>query len=236
MEINLTVIVVVAIVVLVGTIIILINKRKGKQEIRQVDQKEFVPPEALPEPTPMMNVPPEAAPQKADHIEPKTMEMPTDLESPELGDENFVEPDSPEPEEEPEIEVVDDINYTRPRISLEADFVRQKPEVKKKKVDDVLGEIDVLVNDEKVSTHKITGREIKIGRDPSQSHIIIPELIVSKLHCTLIIKEGRIFIKDNESTNGLYIGDEKVTEQEMIKDTVIFLGRKGTVKILFRKT
>jgi hypothetical protein len=232
MEINLTIIVVVVIVVLVGTIIILINKRKEKQGIQQLKQKEFVPPQ----PTPMMDVPEKAPPKKPDYVEPKTMGMPTDLESPELGDENFVEPDSLEPEGEPEIEVVDDINYTRPKISLEADFVRPKPEVKKKKDDDVLGEIDVLVNDEKMSTHKITGREIKIGRDPSQSHIIIPELIVSKLHCTLIIKEGRVFIKDNDSTNGLYIGDEKVTEQEMMKDTVIFLGRKGTVKILFRKT
>jgi hypothetical protein len=234
MEINLTIIVVVVIVVLLGTIIILINKRKEKQGIQQFEQKEFVPMTAAPEPAPM-GVPEEVAPQKPDYVEPKTMEMPTDFESPELGDENFVEPDSLEPEGEPEIEVVDDINYTRPKISLEADFVRPKQEVKKKKVDDVFGEIDVLVNDEKMSTHKITGREIKIGRDPSQSHVIIPELIVSKLHCTLIIKEGRVFIKDNDSTNGLYIGDEKVTEQEMMKDTVIFLGRRGTVKILFRK-
>ena len=92
-----------------------------------------------------------------------------------------------------------------------------------------------LVNDEKVNTFIITSPETKIGRDPSVADIIISELIVSKLHCSIFNKEDSIFIKDCNSTNGVYINSEKVTEQELDDRDVIFLGKKGTVKVVFRK-
>ncbi|MCI0471672.1 MAG: FHA domain-containing protein, partial [Candidatus Aminicenantes bacterium] len=51
----------------------------------------------------------------------------------------------------------------------------------------IIGEIDVFVNKEKVASHKIES-PTKIGRDPSQADIVIPELIVSKLHCTIFTR------------------------------------------------
>ena len=59
---------------------------------------------------------------------------------------------------------------------------------------EILGEIDILVNDEKINTFLITAPETKIGRDPSQSDIIISELIVSKLHCIIYSRGADFFI------------------------------------------
>ncbi len=98
----------------------------------------------------------------------------------------------------------------------------------------VIGEIDIYVNNEKTATHKIESHT-KIGRDPSQSDIIISELIVSKLHCTIYVKDGTIYVKDNDSTNGTYVNNQKITAEAIGDNTVIGLGRRGTVKIVFRK-
>ncbi len=98
-----------------------------------------------------------------------------------------------------------------------------------------VGEIDIYINDEKNSIHTLASAT-KIGRDPSQSDIIISELIVSKLHCTIYNIENDFYIKDNDSTNGVYINNEKIESEQRIENgDVILLGKKGTVKIIFHK-
>jgi pSer/pThr/pTyr-binding forkhead associated (FHA) protein len=96
-------------------------------------------------------------------------------------------------------------------------------------------EIDVYVNDEKTNIHTLAA-ETKIGRDPSQSDIIISELIVSKLHCIVYSRGPDFFIKDNNSTNGVFVNHEQVAgEQKIENGDIIMLGRKGTVKLVFHK-
>ncbi len=95
-------------------------------------------------------------------------------------------------------------------------------------------EIDIYVHDEKASTHKITST-IRIGRDPSQTEIAIPELIVSKLHCTLYLKDKQVFIKDNDSTNGTFVNGKQIHNQKLDDTDLITLGKKGTVRIIFHK-
>lgn len=98
-----------------------------------------------------------------------------------------------------------------------------------------VAEIDVYVNNEKINIHTLA-TETKIGRDPSQSDIIISELIISKLHCTIYKKGDDFFIKDNQSTNGVYIEDERVeADRQLVNGDTILLGKKGTVKIVFHK-
>jgi pSer/pThr/pTyr-binding forkhead associated (FHA) protein len=99
---------------------------------------------------------------------------------------------------------------------------------------EIIGEIDVYVNKEKVATHEIES-PTKIGRDPAQSDIIITELIVSKLHCTIYVKESSVFVQDNNSTNGTYVYNQKISLQPIEDNTIIGLGKKGTVQIIFRK-
>ena len=96
----------------------------------------------------------------------------------------------------------------------------------------VVGEIDVYVNDEKINIHTLAP-VTRIGRDPAQSDIVISELIVSKLHCTIFSQGERFFIKDNDSTNGIYVNHEKVSEHELKNGDTILLGKKGTVRLHF---
>ena len=95
-----------------------------------------------------------------------------------------------------------------------------------------VGEIDVYVNDDKINIHTLAP-VTRIGRDPAQSDIVISELIVSKLHCTIFAQGESFFIKDNDSTNGVYVDHEKVIERELKNGDTILLGKKGTVRLLF---
>ncbi len=97
-----------------------------------------------------------------------------------------------------------------------------------------VAEIDIYVNDEKTNIHTLA-TENRIGRDPSLSDIIISELIVSKLHCTIYAIGDNYFIRDDNSTNGIFIHDEKVSETQLQNGDVILLGKKGTAKIVFHK-
>jgi len=98
----------------------------------------------------------------------------------------------------------------------------------------IIGEIDIYVNDKKISCHKIES-PTRVGRDPSRSDIIISELIVSKFHCTIYQQDKIVYVKDNNSTNGTYINNQRLTVQPIDHNTVIWLGRRGTVKLVFRK-
>lgn len=95
-----------------------------------------------------------------------------------------------------------------------------------------VGEIDVYVNDEKMNIHTLAA-VTKIGRDPSQADITISELIVSKLHCIIYSRDNHFFIKDNNSTNGIYVNNQQVTDQEIKDGDTILLGKKGTVRLVF---
>ncbi|NIM14212.1 MAG: FHA domain-containing protein [Candidatus Aminicenantes bacterium] len=124
----------------------------------------------------------------------------------------------------PELEV----EVTQPEVSFE------KLDTRIEKVGTV-PEIHVYVNDEKTNIHTLAA-ETKIGRDPSQSDIIISELIVSKLHCTIYSRNNDFFIEDNNSTNGVFVNHERVTDEQKIENgDIIMLGRKGTVKLVFHK-
>lgn len=95
-------------------------------------------------------------------------------------------------------------------------------------------EIEVFVNYEKINIFEISG-ETRIGRDPTQTEIAIPELIISKLHCSLYIKDDGVYIKDMDSTNGTYVNGQEISAQKLEDNDEISLGRKGTVRIVFHK-
>jgi len=99
---------------------------------------------------------------------------------------------------------------------------------------DSFAEIDVFVHNERTNIHTLAP-ETRIGRDPSQSDIIISELIVSKLHCTIFSKEKHYYIRNEGSTNGVFVNQEQV-EEALLKDgDCILLGKKGSVKLVFHQ-
>ena len=99
----------------------------------------------------------------------------------------------------------------------------------------IYGKISVLVSGQPIGSYLVTDNQLTIGRDPAQALAIIQEPIVSKLHCSIYYRDGGIFIQDHHSTNGTYVNDEKIDGHELHDNDVVSLGKKGTVKIIYRK-
>jgi hypothetical protein len=96
--------------------------------------------------------------------------------------------------------------------------------------------IDVYIKSEFHNSYSIDKDVTHIGRDPSVADVIISDLIVSKLHCTIRAREGVYFIVDENSTNGIYDkNSRKIDEKELSDEEEINLGRKGKVRIVFHK-
>src|SRR5206468_2526908 len=56
-----------------------------------------------------------------------------------------------------------------------------------------------------------------IGRDP-QCHLRPASPVISKRHCAILTKEGRVFLRDFDSTNGTFVNDEQIKGQRELKD------------------
>ncbi|MBN1196164.1 MAG: FHA domain-containing protein [Candidatus Aminicenantes bacterium] len=97
----------------------------------------------------------------------------------------------------------------------------------------VWGRVDIMVEGRRISTQRVHLATATIGRDPGRAQIVIPELIVSKQHCELFEKSGKLWIRDAGSTNGLFCDGEQVQEGEITHGSVYSLGRRGSVKLIF---
>lgn len=97
------------------------------------------------------------------------------------------------------------------------------------------GKIEVFVGDQPISTFLVTDNPLPIGRDPGQALVIIQEPIISKLHCQVFVRNGEVFVKDLNSTNGVYLNEEKVMERQIQDGDAVFLGKKGTVRFVYHR-
>jgi predicted component of type VI protein secretion system len=63
----------------------------------------------------------------------------------------------------------------------------------------------------------ILGKQFVIGRDP-ECQLRPASQAVSKQHCAIVIRDGKVLVKDFGSTNGTFVNDERVppeTEREV---------------------
>lgn len=72
-----------------------------------------------------------------------------------------------------------------------------------------------------------------IGRDP-QCQLRPASSLISKRHCALIQRDGKVFIRDFGSTNGTFVNDEPVEgERELHNDDLLKVGPiEFTVRLL----
>ena len=89
------------------------------------------------------------------------------------------------------------------------------------------GKIEVLVGGQQISSYLVTDNPLPIGRDPGQALVIIQEPIVSKLHCQVFARGGQVFVKDLNSTNGIYLNEEKVASGSSRMGTRFSWAKKG---------
>lgn len=99
---------------------------------------------------------------------------------------------------------------------------------------EIAGSLTVIVKDEELGKFDITPTPIIVGRDP-RSDVVIKSETVSKSHLKIIPKGDQFFIVDLGSTNGTYVNGEKITETLVTPDDMVQLGKRGNVKLIFKK-
>ena len=58
-------------------------------------------------------------------------------------------------------------------------------------------------------TLKLPERDVVLGRDPD-CDIRVPDGDISRKHCRLLIKKGKLYVQDLQSRNGTYVNDQLI--------------------------
>jgi len=99
---------------------------------------------------------------------------------------------------------------------------------------EIAGTLTVTVKGEEIGTFDITTTPMIVGRDP-RSDVVIKSETVSKNHLKIIPKGDQFFLVDLGSTNGTYVNGEKITETLVTPNDMVQLGKKGNIKLIFKK-
>ncbi len=100
---------------------------------------------------------------------------------------------------------------------------------------EVAGSVTVLVRGKEKGSYNVTARGLIVGRDPAAADVHISDNIVSKTHVKILPKGDQFYIVDLGSTNGTYVNGQKIKETVVTPDDLVQLGKKGDIKIIFKK-
>lgn len=100
---------------------------------------------------------------------------------------------------------------------------------------DLCGSLTVIVRGEEQGTYPITSTAMIIGRDPTSTDVTIKSDLASKNHLKIIPKGEQFYIIDLGSTNGTYVNGEKISESLINPDDQVQLGKRGEIKLIFKK-
>jgi len=77
----------------------------------------------------------------------------------------------------------------------------------------------VVVSEGKASGQSIPVKlsQFIIGRDP-QCHLRPASSVISKRHCALITKDGKVYVRDFDSTNGTFVNEQQIKGQRELKN------------------
>ena len=64
----------------------------------------------------------------------------------------------------------------------------------------------------------ITGPQFLIGRD-AQCHLRPASQAISKRHCGVLIRDGKVYVRDYGSTNGTVVNDETIQDAEVLVES-----------------
>ncbi len=63
----------------------------------------------------------------------------------------------------------------------------------------------------------ITLAQFLIGRDP-QCHLRPASPVISKRHCAVLVRDGKVFVRDFDSTNGTFVNDAPIKGEVELRD------------------
>jgi pSer/pThr/pTyr-binding forkhead associated (FHA) protein len=81
----------------------------------------------------------------------------------------------------------------------------------------------------------ITTPQFVIGRD-AKCNLRPASAMISKQHCALIIKDGKVYLKDFNSTNGTFVNEEPVKTPVVLKNDDILKVGPLTFKVVLEGT
>ncbi len=116
-----------------------------------------------------------------------------------------------------------------------ADHTKVAPEDGTMLEGDISGTITVIIKGEEVGTYNVTANPLIVGRDPKTASVHIDSEIVSKNHLRILPKGDQFFIVDLGSTNGTFVNGQKITETLVKPDDIVQLGKRGDIKLKFKK-
>jgi pSer/pThr/pTyr-binding forkhead associated (FHA) protein len=64
---------------------------------------------------------------------------------------------------------------------------------------------------------------VKIGRTP-QNDVVLEQSFISRTHCHIFEEDGKYFLEDLNSSNGIYLFDKKISKIEVTDDFDFRLG------------
>ena len=84
--------------------------------------------------------------------------------------------------------------------------------------------LSLLNNELMSSSWKLINKEYNIGRS-SENSIILDDITVSRKHALLLVSKENIKIVDNNSTNGIYVNNEIISDYELRSGDKIQVGK-----------
>ena len=81
----------------------------------------------------------------------------------------------------------------------------------------------ICANDGENTSYDLNKLVMSIGR-ADDNDIVIPNRTVSSHHATLSFEGGVFYISDNDSTNGIFVNDIKITKSKVQNDDIIRIG------------
>ncbi|OGR11421.1 MAG: hypothetical protein A2341_07915, partial [Deltaproteobacteria bacterium RIFOXYB12_FULL_58_9] len=85
-------------------------------------------------------------------------------------------------------------------------------------------QVFIFKNGEFIGTDMFSEQAISVGRDPAVADLVLDSSQVSRKHAVLEHDGARVVIRDNGSTNGIYLNNQRIQQSELTRLDEVLLG------------
>lgn len=81
----------------------------------------------------------------------------------------------------------------------------------------------------------LAGSGIRIGREPEECEVVISDPRISRLHAEVLRDGVRVLLVDRNSSNGTWVGGERVAHHELRDGDIINFGGRNAIAVAFHR-